>query len=54
MPLDAFVAETVALLDSGDHLGGEVLVERARADRHAEREGRYAEAFATANGGAPL
>ena len=53
MPLDAFVAETVALLESGDHPGGEVLVERARADRDAEREGRYAEAFATANGGAP-
>jgi uncharacterized oxidoreductase len=53
MPLDAFVAETVALLESGDHPGGEVLVERARADRNAEREGRYAEAFATANGGTP-
>lgn len=50
MPLAAFVAETITLLESGEHPGGEVLVQRARADRYAEREGRYAEAFATTNG----
>ena len=49
MPLDAFIAETMTLLESGDHPGGEVLVERARADRNAEREGRYAETFAAVN-----
>ena len=51
MPLAAFVAEAMALLEVGDHPGGEVLVERARPERNAEREGRYAEAFATANPG---
>lgn len=50
MPLSAFVAETMALLESRDHDGGEVLVQRARSDRYAEREGRYAEAFSLVNG----
>lgn len=49
MPLDAFIAETMALLEGGEHSGGEVLVKRARADRYAERQGRYAEAFASVN-----
>ena len=49
MPLDAFITEMMALLESGEHGGGEVLVERARADRYAEREGRYADAFAVVN-----
>lgn len=49
MPLDAFITEIMALLESGEHEGGEVLVERARVDRYAERQGRYAEAFAMTN-----
>lgn len=49
MPLGAFIAETMALLDNGEDSRGEVLVERARSDRNAEREGRYAEASAALN-----
>ena len=49
LPLATFVAQAVALLEAGDHSRGEVLVERARADRSAEREGRYAEGFAAVN-----
>ena len=49
MPLDAFVNEVMALLAASDHPYGEVLVERARGDRNAEREGRYDAAFATVN-----
>lgn len=49
MPLDAFIAEVMMLLEAGDHPNGEILVERARGDRHAEREGRYESAFAAVN-----
>ncbi|MGU3286067.1 SDR family oxidoreductase [Methylobacterium mesophilicum] len=49
MPLDAFVAEVMTLLERSDHSGGEVLVERARDTRSAEREGRYEALFATMN-----
>lgn len=49
MPLDAFVAEVMHLLEAGDHPGGEVLVENARDARRAEREGRYQALFAAMN-----
>ena len=48
-PLDAFIAEVMQLLENGDHPGGEILVERARSDRAAEREGRYDAAFSLVN-----
>ncbi len=49
MPLEAFIAEVLQLLAAGDHPRGEILVQRARPDRAAEREGRYEAAFAVAN-----
>ncbi|UMR29044.1 SDR family NAD(P)-dependent oxidoreductase [Massilia sp. MB5] len=49
MPLAAYVAEVMQLLQTGDHPRGEVLVERDRARRWAERDGRYDETFATMN-----
>ncbi|MCC8935474.1 SDR family NAD(P)-dependent oxidoreductase [Bradyrhizobium sp. Arg68] len=49
MPLDAYVAEVMQLLARGDHARGEVLVERDRARRSAERDGRYEEIFAAMN-----
>jgi uncharacterized oxidoreductase len=49
MPLESFVREVMTLLESLDHARGEILVERARSDRQAEREGRYAVAFAAVN-----
>ncbi|MFC2252714.1 SDR family oxidoreductase [Labrys portucalensis] len=49
MPVDAYVAEVMQLLDQGDHPQGEVLVERDRARRWAERDGRYEAVFATMN-----
>jgi uncharacterized oxidoreductase len=49
MPLDEFVAETLALLDAGDLPAGEVLVDRVRPLREAERRGSYAEIYARLN-----
>ena len=49
VPLDAYVAEVMRLLEAGNHPGGEVLVERDHARRTAERDGRYDEAFAAIN-----
>lgn len=49
MPLAVYVAEVMQLLASGDHARGEVLVERDRARRRAEREGRYDVTFAAMN-----
>ncbi len=49
MPLDAYVAEVMHLLEAHDHPGGEVLVERARGERWADRNGRYEAAFAAMN-----
>ncbi len=45
MALDDYVAEVMHLLETRDHPGSEVLVERARGERSAEREGRYEAAF---------
>ena len=49
MPLAAYVAEVMQLLESQDHPRGEVLVERDRARRWAERDGCYDATFAAMN-----
>ncbi|OAF15075.1 SDR family oxidoreductase [Bradyrhizobium neotropicale] len=49
MPLTAYVAEVMQLLELAVHPRGEVLVERDRTRRWAEREGRYEAAFAAMN-----
>ncbi len=49
MPLRAFIAETMQLLEAGDHPHGEILVERSSGDRATEREGRYDAAYAALN-----
>jgi len=51
MPLAAYIAEVMQLLELRDHPRGEVLVERDRARRWAERDGRYEATFATMNPG---
>lgn len=51
MPLAVYVAEVMQLLASKDHPRGEVLVERDRARRWAERDGRYDATFAAMNPG---
>jgi uncharacterized oxidoreductase len=49
MPVDAFVAEVMLLLEQQEHPGGEVLVERDQARRWAERDGSYGAIFAAMN-----
>lgn len=49
MPLNAYVAEVMRLLERKDHPRGEVLLERDHARRWAERDGRYDAAFAAMN-----
>ena len=49
MPLAAYISEVMHLLETQDHPRGEVLVERDRARRYAEREGRYDAAFTAIN-----
>ncbi|TCL04601.1 SDR family oxidoreductase [Sodalis ligni] len=49
VPLAAYVAEVMQLLATGDHPGGEVLVEHDRTRRWAERDGRYDAIFAAMN-----
>lgn len=49
MPLPAYIAEVMQLLELRVHPEGEVLVERDRARRWAEREGRYEAVFAAMN-----
>ncbi|MGJ7524768.1 SDR family oxidoreductase [Variovorax sp. GB1P17] len=51
MPLAVYVAEVMQLLAAKDHPWGEVLVERDRARRWAERDGRYVATFAAMNPG---
>lgn len=51
MPLATYVAEVMQLLELGAHPNGEVLVERDRARRWAERDGRYEVTFAAMNPG---
>jgi len=49
MPLNAFVAEVISLLERGEHPGGEILLQRDQARRWAERDGRYADIFSAMN-----
>ena len=49
VPLEAYVAEVMRLLETGNHPSGEVLVERDYFRRTAERDGRYDEVFAAIN-----
>ncbi|QNK66541.1 SDR family oxidoreductase [Variovorax sp. PAMC26660] len=51
MPLAVYVAEVMQLLAAKDHPRGEVLVERDRARRWAERDSRYVATFAAMNPG---
>lgn len=51
MPLDAYIAEVMQLLELRVHPRDEVLVERDRARRSAERDGRYEATFAAMNPG---
>ncbi|WP_431203479.1 SDR family oxidoreductase [Bradyrhizobium betae] len=49
MPLPAYIAEVMQLLELRVHPRGEVLVERDRARRWVERDGRYEATFAAMN-----
>lgn len=49
MPLAAYITEVMQLLELRVHPGGEVLVERDRARRWAERDGLYEATFAAMN-----
>lgn len=49
MPLAAYMTEVMELLEHENHPNGEVLVERVRPLRTAEREGRYDRIFASMN-----
>lgn len=49
VPLEAYVAEVMTLLEQRDHPRGEVLVARDLGRRTAERDGRYDEVFALMN-----
>lgn len=49
MALDAYVAQVLDLLDRGDHPRGEILLERDKPRRWAERDGSYDTIFAVLN-----
>ena len=49
MPLDAFIAEVMQLLENEPETG-EVIVERCKPLRFAERDGRFGDVFAALNG----
>lgn len=51
MPLAAYVAEVMQLLERANHPRGELLLERDQARRWAERDGRYEVIFAALNPG---
>jgi uncharacterized oxidoreductase len=46
LPLEDFLDEVMGILETQPEVA-EVLVERVKWQRHAEREGRYDEVFAT-------
>jgi uncharacterized oxidoreductase len=50
MPLAAYITEVMQLLADPNPPGGEILVERVRGERWAERDGDYARRFAIFNG----
>ncbi len=47
MRTDNYVAEVMSLLEAGDHPDGEILVERAKPERLAERSGQYNAVYAS-------
>ncbi|MGO8064590.1 SDR family oxidoreductase [Rhizobium leguminosarum] len=49
MPLAAYITEVMQLLADPNPPGGEILVERVRGERFAERDGDYAQRFALFN-----
>lgn len=49
MPIDAFVAEVMGLVEAHGHPDGDVLVERSREERVADREDRYQAVFSAMN-----
>jgi uncharacterized oxidoreductase len=51
MPLDDYIAEVMERLETGDHPAGEILVERVKPLRWAERNGAYDQLYAMLNGG---
>jgi uncharacterized oxidoreductase len=51
MPLDAYVAEVIERLGDRDCPNGEILVERVKQLRWAERNGDYDQVYAMLNGG---
>jgi uncharacterized oxidoreductase len=51
MPLDQYISEVMQRLERCDHPSGEILVERVKQLRRAERNGIYDQVFAMLNGG---
>lgn len=51
MPLDAYISEVMERLENRDHRNGEILVERVKQLRWAERKGAYDQVYAMLNGG---
>jgi uncharacterized oxidoreductase len=51
MPLDAYISEVIARLGDRNHPDGEILVERVKQLRWAERKGVYDQVYAMLNGG---
>ncbi|WP_454915199.1 SDR family oxidoreductase [Xanthobacter sediminis] len=51
MALDAYVTQVLDMLDQGDHPRGEILLERDKPRRWAERDGSYDTIFAALNPG---
>ena len=51
MSLDAFITEVMSSLEEGNTPEGEILVERVKGHRYAERNGDYARHFALFNPG---
>ncbi|WP_317202294.1 SDR family oxidoreductase [Janthinobacterium sp.] len=50
MPLADFIAEVMQILDRGDTSNGEILVERVKALRWADRHNNYDQMFSALNG----